>query len=276
MAVTRTVGTATLIALEDGDGPFFKPRQEAFPDATADHWRRADALDPAAVSAGGEWWLRFRCFAIRLDDGRVVLVDAGIGPADSPAASWAPVPGQLPAELAAAGIDPADVREVVLTHLHTDHIGWAVTDHRPYFRNARYLLQRAEHAAVDRLNPSLRERLLDPLRSTGQLSLVDGDVIVAGPVRTLATPGHTPGHQSVLIDAGDDAVLVTGDLLVHAVQLVDPELAYAIETDPLVARESRTRQLTELSARGGVLATAHLGEPFLAFTPSGWAPVPPR
>jgi len=183
------------------------------------------------------------------------------------------------------------VRTVVLTHLHTDHIGWAVTSAsersseasdavgmtaRPYFRNARYLLQRAEYDAVDMLNPSLRERLIEPLAATGQLSLVDGDVPVAGPVRVVATPGHTPGHQSVLVDTGDDAVLVAGDLLVHAVQLVDPDLPYALETDPEAARESRTARLAELAGRGGVLATAHLGEPFLAVTPSGWVPAPPR
>lgn len=276
MAATMTIGTASVIALADGAGRFFKPRQAAFPAATGDHWQRADALDPAAVTAAGEWWLRFGCVAIRLDDGRAVLVDAGIGPAGSPAASWAPVPGRLPEELAAAGIDPGEVAAVVLTHLHTDHVGWAVAESRPYFRNARYLLQRAEYDAIDTLNPALRERLIEPLRATGQLSLVDGDTPVAGPVRVVATPGHTPGHQSVLVDSGDDTMLVTGDLLVHAVQLVDPDLAYALETDPELARDSRKRRLADLAATGGVLATAHLSEPFLTLTPSGWVPAPPR
>lgn len=277
MAALRTGSRATVIALTDGAGAFFQPRQQAFPAATAEHWRACDALDPAAVTADGRWWLRFRCFAIQLDDGRTVLVDTGIGPAGSPAAGWAPVPGHLPEELAAAGIDPADVSAVVLTHLHTDHVGWAVTQHRPFFGNARYLLQRAEHDAVDRAGSRLRESLIAPLRASGQLSLADGDTELATGVQVVATPGHTPGHQSVLVDTGDELVAVAGDLLVHAVQLVDPDLRYGLEDDPDAARTSRSALLAELVARGGLLATAHLSEPFLApATPTGWAPARPR
>jgi glyoxylase-like metal-dependent hydrolase (beta-lactamase superfamily II) len=69
------------------------------------------------------------------------------------------------------------------------------------------------------------------------------------PHRLVPTPGHTPGHQSVLLDRGDGTLPITGDLLVHAVQLVDPELAYAYETDPEAARASRMRLLRELAAR---------------------------
>lgn len=258
MPIIRTLGPATIIALEDGKGPFFRPRQDAFPQATAEQWRRADERDPGAVTADGRWLLRFRCFAVRHDDGEVTMIDTGIGPADSPAAGWAPVPGRLPDELAAAGIDRTDVHTVVLTHLHTDHIGWAVTG-TPYFPNANYLLQRADADAVDTLNPALRERLLEPLDDAGQLRLLDGDLQIAAGLRAVATPGHTPGHQSVLIEYGQERALVTGDLLVHAVQLVAPETPYTFEVDPDAARDSRVRMLTS----GITLATPHLSEPFV-------------
>ncbi|MGW4497793.1 MBL fold metallo-hydrolase [Micromonospora sp. NPDC004336] len=266
MPPRRTLGSITVTALTDGEGPFFQPREEAFPDATGEHWRAADRRDPDAVTADGRWWLRFRSFAIRAGDGPVTLVDAGIGPADSPAASWAPVPGRLPAELAAAGIDPADVRTVVLTHLHSDHIGWAVTGSpgTPYFPNADYVLQRAELAAVESINPALPAGLVAPLRAAGQLRVVDGEERIGLGVRLLPTPGHTPGHQCVLLDDGDERLLFTGDLLVHAVQLVDPELGYAHETDPETARASRVALLRALSTqRPTILATPHLTPPFL-------------
>ncbi|MET8004156.1 MBL fold metallo-hydrolase [Nonomuraea glycinis] len=217
---------------------------------------------------------------MRSDKG-LIIVDAGIGPADSPARSWAPVPGTLPESLVAAGIDPADVDTVVLTHLHTDHVGWAVvteaavpsaggapapgsatSDRRPYFPNAEYLLQRAEFDALDALNPQLRETLTDPLVAAGRLRLLDGDTpLRAG--RTVATPGHTPGHQSVLVADGRELALVTGDLLVHALQL-HPELAYAHEIDPEAARHSRKRVLGRETATTLHLATPHLTEPFIS------------
>ncbi len=197
----------------------------------------------------------------------MTLVDAGIGPADGPAASWAPVPGVLPDSLAAAGIDPADVDTVVLTHLHTDHVGWAVVgagEHaRPYFPNARYLLQEAEFDALDTVNPQLRSRLIDPLRATGQLRLLDGDTSLRGGERVIATPGHTPGHQSLLVTSGREQLAVTGDVLVHALQLLHPALAYAHETDPVQARASRERLLRGRTADTLHLATPHLTAPFV-------------
>lgn len=259
--MTFPAGDAEILMLEDGSGPFFSPREEVF-DATPAQWADADAFDPLALTPDGQWLLRFRCFAIRLPGGRVILVDTGIGPAGSPAASWAPVPGRLPAAMADAGIEPSDVDTVVLTHIHSDHIGWAVTGGVPFFPNARYLLQRAD-AEILRTIPGLAPALLEPLQAADRLDVVEGDTTLAPGVDVVATPGHTPGHQSVLVSTGRERVLITGDLLVHAVQLLHPDVAYAHEVDPARARETRVRLLTGLSG-GGVLATPHLARAFVS------------
>lgn len=254
-----------MVALLDATGTFFEQARTAFPGAGAADWARAALLDPGAAGPDGSWLLDFRCFAIARPGGRWVLVDAGVGPADSPAAAWAPVPGRLPAVLAAAGIAPADVETVVLTHLHEDHAGWSSgAAGQPYFPAARYVVQRAEVAALDRADP-VWDWTVAPLRASGQLHEVDGEHRPAPGITLLPTPGHTPGHQSVLVEQGAGArdVVVTGDVLVHAVQLGNPAVPYSHERDRDTARVSREALLARARRRGALLATAHLTRAFV-------------
>jgi glyoxylase-like metal-dependent hydrolase (beta-lactamase superfamily II) len=252
---SRVLGELTVTALQDAEGPFFEPRETAFPSATARHWAAADGFDPAARTADGRWWLRFRIFAIRYGEGPVTVVDAGIGPAGAPAGSWAPVPGRLPAELEAAGIAPGDVTAVVLTHLHSDHIGWAMPSTTP-FPQARVIVQRADVTAFAAIRGD------DLLAARDRLDIIDGDTDLGPGVRAIATPGHTPGHQSVLVEADGESILVTGDLLVHAIQLLHPEIGYGHDMDEDRARVTRLAMLQEATARGSLLAVSHLGKPF--------------
>ncbi|MGH8967622.1 MAG: MBL fold metallo-hydrolase, partial [Actinomycetes bacterium] len=173
---TMSAGPWHITALLGADGPFFVPTDQAFTGATQQDWDRARRLDPGAFGPDGTWHLDFRCFAIRLPRGGYALVDTGVGPADSPAASWAPVPGHLLERLASAGIRRDDVRLVVLTHLHEDHFGWSVSpDGVPTFPNARYVVQRNEVTALEQAGDDVTlSYVVKPLRGTGQLDTVDG------------------------------------------------------------------------------------------------------
>jgi glyoxylase-like metal-dependent hydrolase (beta-lactamase superfamily II) len=155
------------------------------------------------------------------------------------------------------------VSAIVLTHLHNDHIGWAVPRDSP-FTEARVIVQRAdvEAYAANRDVAGQYDLLIEPLREQGRLQIIDGDLALSPGVRIVATPGHTPGHQSVLVEAGDDRVLIAGDLVVHAIQLLHPELAYASDMDPAEARATRLAVLRDLTAGKGVAAVSHLGTPF--------------
>jgi glyoxylase-like metal-dependent hydrolase (beta-lactamase superfamily II) len=124
-------------------------------------------------------------------------------------------------------------------------------------------LQRADVEALRSFSPGLGPVLLEPLLEAERLDVLEGDTTLASGVEVVATPGHTPGHQSVLVSTGRERVLITGDLLVHAVQLLHPDVAYAHEVDPALARETRVRHLRGLSG-GGVLATPHLSRAFVS------------
>lgn len=209
---------------------------------------------PGAGLPEEPWILHFHCYLLRDRAGRLTLVDTGIGGADSPAATWAPVPGTLTGELAAVGVTPAEIGTVILTHLHSDHAGGAVRDGRPLFGNARHVLQRAE---LDAASGPVLDQVVSVIRE--QLHVVDGDAEVVPGVRVHAAPGHTPGHQ--IARTGDLAM--TGDLVLHPVQLADPAVPYVHDDDPGRAAATRADVLAGLRAEGALLATAHFAEPFL-------------
>ncbi|MFE1347134.1 MBL fold metallo-hydrolase [Streptomyces sp. NPDC058757] len=261
--VARRAGRYEVLALLDARGTFPGTREDQFGGATEEAWRRADRIDPRAAGPDGTWRLSFWCYAVRRPGGRVTLVDTGVGPAGSPASRWAPVPGRLPRVLADAGVRADDVDTVVLTHLHEDHYGWAVDpDGTPLFPDARHVVQRTETASLTPADSAL-SYVVTPLRAAGLLDEADGPVRLAGGgLRALPTPGHTPGHQSVLVDGGRRRIYITGDVLVHAVQLADPSVAYRFERDEPTARATRTALLSRARAEHALLATAHLNEPF--------------
>src|SRR5690606_33137376 len=136
---------------------------------------------------------------------------------------------------------------------------------------------------LDALEASGSEMLgyaVRPLQSAGQLHAVDGAVVLSGDtatptrrtpvgrrgdrIRVVPTPGHTPGHQSVLVEGGrNDQVVVTGDVLVHAAQIADPDVAYRYEAIQSLARRTRLGLLASARRDRVVLATAHLNRPFV-------------
>ncbi|WP_231619050.1 MBL fold metallo-hydrolase [Nonomuraea sp. SBT364] len=239
----KTVSGVEVTPLCDAVGPMGEAIRRPLPE-----------MFPGSALPDEPWVLHFHCYLLRDRAGRLTLVDTGIGGTDSLASSWAPVPGTLTGELAAAGVAPADVDTVILTHLHSDHASGAVSDGRPLFENARYVVQQAELDAADGL---LADRVLTPLK--GQLLAVDGDAEVTPGVRVHLTPGHTPGHQIARVGE----LAVTGDLVLHPVQLDDPAVRYVYDDDQERAAATRAAVLGELRAAHALLATAHFAEPFV-------------
>jgi glyoxylase-like metal-dependent hydrolase (beta-lactamase superfamily II) len=164
-------------------------------------------LTLAVVEAVPEWHPEHATFTpfpvyawlVRHPDGPL-LVDSGVGIGHPMIDEWyRPRITALGDALGAVGIDLGDVAGVVLSHLHFDHCGQqAALDAPVYVQATEHKAARADGYTVSDWAAIPKERL----------RLVEGDTEIAEGFRLLATPGHTPGHQSVLIEAGDDRVVL--------------------------------------------------------------------
>lgn len=261
-----TVGSVEVLALCDGVTDYHSPIDVAYPGISAQDWDPYRDRYPAAFASSGTWRLHVHCFVVR-SAGRTILVDTGVGPPHAPATGWFGGSGRLPRELEEAGVDPAAVDAVVITHLHDDHIGWNVTgDGSPRFPNARYVIPAADweeyREPADEEDRAIAEQLLRPLQGAGVVELVDGEAVFTDDVLAFHTPGHTPGHQSVLVASRGLQLLVSGDLTNHPAQLHQPSWAAASDADPDLATETRIRVLERVEREDIAYTTSHFAEPF--------------
>jgi len=165
----------------------------------------------------------------------LVLIDTGSGDKFQASA------GRLRDNLRAAGIDPAAITHVVLTHAHPDHSGGILLPNGGLsFPNASYHVSAAEWdfwmgPDPDTRYPGLRDFIPGARRdllavADRLIRLKDGDAVVAG-LRALSTPGHTPGHISLEL-AGDDGLLITGDAITNVVVSFEhPGWRFGFDTD---------------------------------------------
>lgn len=240
----------TVTVLCDAVAPFPDPVSVALPAWDERHLRWTRRTMPGNMH-GGEWLLHVHSYLI-LDGPHVVLVDTGIGDHHRPGGRWLGTGGRLPDLLTDAGVAPEDVTDVVLTHVHLDHVGWNTTDMgQPRFPNASYLVQAAERAHARR-GATYRE-LVSPVERAGQLRILDGETRLSRDIRLLPTPGHTPGHQSV----ASGNMLLTGDLFVHPAQVAFPDLTYREDDDPRTATTSRRTVIRRAGRDGSALCGAH-------------------
>ena len=222
------------------------------------------------------WRFRDHCFLIRTPQG-VALVDTGVGPIDSAAGRWFGIGGSLPDRLEAIGVAPTEVDHVIITHIHSDHVGWNTIDRGdgfvPFFPNARYHLHEADVAWAFGFedDEDVREfaEVIAPLQASGQLDTAPEDHDVVPGLGLRHAPGHTPGHRCALLDVGDERVLFAGDLLHFTFQLDDTAYPSPADADPVGGSRSRSAWLERVKAEQMTLATAHLLPPIARLSREG-------
>ncbi|MCP3416581.1 MBL fold metallo-hydrolase [Bradyrhizobium brasilense] len=186
-------------------------------------------------------------FAVRMDN-RTYLIDCGS------ADLMGPTCGRLPANLAAAGIDPASVDAVLLTHVHPDHSNGltdAATGTR-LFPNAEVIVHENEinHWFNDEAMAKAAERprrryfeagrtQLKPYMAADRVKTFRKGEVLPG-VTAIPIHGHTPGHAAYVVSCGGESMVVWGDTVhVPEIQVARPEVTMEFDTDPEAAAAVR-------------------------------------
>jgi glyoxylase-like metal-dependent hydrolase (beta-lactamase superfamily II) len=196
---------------------------------------------------------------INLGD-KTVLFDTGMGIIHP----FGPTTGKLMATLKAAGIDPAGVDAVVMSHAHPDHCGGIMAeDNTSHFPNAQLYITKADYdywTNEQTVGPKMKVFYDQATRNlTPNLDKIhfikDHEEIIPG-VTALYAPGHTVGHTIFMINSGNAQLAYIGDLTHHPVLLMQKPLTeFAYDTDPKMSAQSRVRMLTMLAdSRTPILA----------------------
>jgi glyoxylase-like metal-dependent hydrolase (beta-lactamase superfamily II) len=242
-----TVGRVEITALTDMEGAFFRLDQ-IFPGVMEDQWEPYWHRYPWAFADRETLRGRVGSYVLRSPEG-TVLVDTGVGPQAMGAG------GRLLVELENAGVYPEDVDTVFLTHLHGDHLGWSVKpDGEPVFPEARYVTQAAEWE----ISAPYLGRAIAGLDDLGVLELLDGEEVVGEELTAIPTPGHSPGHTSLLVSSGREQALVSGDAIVHPAQATEPTWNVHFDMDKEQAARSREMLLAWLESDGMIVAAGHI------------------
>lgn len=240
-------------------------------------WPAERERHPWAFLDERSWPWHVHGFVVR-GPGGTVMVDTGVG-AYPPYRPWASNSGVAGAEAyAASGVDVAEVRLVVLSHLHADHAGGAWAGDAPRFPNARYVLHEADLAFFTESPEPDGYAAVTELRRIEALGMLDAapDDRELGPgIRVVHTPGHTPGHRSVILEAGEERVLLTGDLLHLPVQAAHPSWPSSHDEDPGTGAASRASILGRAAGDGWLVGVPHFARPFGRVDDAGWRSVGP-
>ena len=250
------VGNVDIVAVLDMVPP---PREPSmmFPTTSAQDWEsHQDALED------GQLQLYYLHFFLR-SQGKTIMVDTGMGTGPHP--DRGNRTGDLINQLNIKGVDTADVDIVAHTHLHGDHVGWNIdytnSQPAPTFPKARYLVPRLdwEHftqSDVIGTAPQVTNSVI-PLQGMGLMDLVDSEYNITDEVKTLSTPGHTPGHMVIVITSQGEKAMVVGDLLHNKAQVERPDWTAGVDTDKEASRLNRESILDQAGQEGYVIAAGH-------------------
>jgi glyoxylase-like metal-dependent hydrolase (beta-lactamase superfamily II) len=245
------------------------------PDATPALLRTIAWMGPPHVSEAYALRASSQCFIIRINR-RILVVDTCIGNDKQLPGfpEWNGLQLDFLATLARIGIDRHAVTDVLCTHLHLDHVGWNTFKQDgqwwPTFPNARYHIGRTELGhwtegdpsdPLQELQRTSFEESMRPVMDAGLMNLIDPETDLGDGIRVFPTPGHTPGHVAVEVDAGTGRFVIAGDVMHHPIQIAKPEMSAVVDHDPRQSCATRLQLLARLSGSGTLFTCTHFRAP---------------
>ncbi|MDE2844542.1 MAG: MBL fold metallo-hydrolase [Chloroflexota bacterium] len=245
-----TIGNVEITSLSDGILEFdlcnFFPNHKS-----DDEWQgyRQHLVDGHKVR------FNLASYLIR-SDGRTIIVDTGMGarPADAPDTPW----GELMNDFQAHGIRTEDIDMVVMTHLHRDHVGWNLVPpaeeggkYVPTFPNARYWFSNKDWEACH--DPDIMPARFPnapasvwPLEDLGLIEFMEGEHVLTSELTAFPSPGHTPGHMSIMVNSQGERAIILGDAIHNQAQVNETDWESRADMDPEQTRITRGKLMEQL------------------------------
>ena len=269
-------GDVTVDRVVEAEGQSFFPGY-LLPDSSdaaleAEHdWLAPRFFDPET----GRFVMSLHTYIIRTPH-HVILVDTCVGnhknrPSTKP---WHQLNTPYLDRLKARGVAPEEVDFVLCTHLHVDHVGWntKLEDGRwvPTFPNARYLFHKTEYDHWSEAgqwgtgkgsSDGCFEDSVLPVMEAGQAELVAGDHAIDDSLWLEPSPGHSPGHVCLALEAGGARARFTGDMVHHPCQCAYPEWSSRFCHDPKQSAATRRTYLDRLADTDTTVLAAHFATP---------------
>jgi glyoxylase-like metal-dependent hydrolase (beta-lactamase superfamily II) len=260
--VTYKVGAAEVTALYDGI--WEKPHDPAFI-ANAS----VDDVKAAMVKAGlpADFVSIPFTVAVVKNGGKTVMCDSGTGGQVQPTA------GKLAANMKAAGIDPAKIDTILISHFHPDHIFGLMEKgtNAPVFPSAEIIVSDVEYkfwtdpAVIDRLpeaRKGLARRIQGVFPNWKNIRQVQGEAEVAPGIRFVNAPGHTPGHRAFHLSSGASQLMISNDTAYQpALVAANPGWHGAYDQDAATAEATRRRLLDRVIADKAMICGYHFPFP---------------